>query len=202
MNDELSAQLAAKSWRIPDYVNGALWIEGDGETVRAEGPAGLFTLKSPSAWINVRWGSANGAVLARLRWQADCLNWNGRVRLGGYIDALHLSQLGTGGDEYYGVVFFGGQPLKPETSLYPTTGQRTRSVYAPPDFYKLIDSDVPETTSTWIASDDSPLLTMAQDAMFNKARVVFTGRLTTSAEHWERVLALPLMLETITLFAP
>jgi hypothetical protein len=202
MNDELSAQLAAKGWRVPDYAASALWIEADGQAVRTEGPTGLFTLNAPAAWVNVRWGHAAGALLARLRWQADNLNWNGRIRVGGYVDGLHLSQLGTGGDEYFGVIAFGGQPLKPDTILYPGMTLRTHDVYVPPDFYKLIDSDVPESTTTWIASDEGPLLTMAQDAMFNKTRVVFTGRLTTGADHWERLLALPLILETITLFAP
>lgn len=200
MNDELSGQLAAKGWRIPEYAQHMLWLESDSETVKVEGHAGLFELSVPAAKLCVRFGHPQGAVLARLAWQPDNLGWSGRVRVGGFVDGLHMSHMGAV-EEFFGVIAFGGQPLKPGAALYARAADRQQPIYTSPNFYDLIDDEVPETTTTWITSEDSPLLTMAQDAMMNKSRVVFTGRLASN-DNWDKRLALPLMLESVTLFAP
>ncbi len=201
MNDEMSGMLAISGWRIPRYAQNALYLESTAGTVATEGASGLFTLPAPSARLVLRWGHAQGPALASLRWMPDSLGWDGTVSIGGYVDALHLMALDAQERVFVAVIHFGGQPLMPNTPLYPTAAQR-KQPHERSDFYRWIDESVPESHTTWLVSEESPLLTLAQDAMLNKLRVVFTGRLADDNAQWDKLLALPLTLEAITLAAP
>jgi hypothetical protein len=197
MNDDRTGMLATARWKIPAYAREMLWLDTESDAVQVEGERGLFQLDAPAEWLTLRWGHEKGPALARLRWRPDCLEWDGTVRLGGYVDSLHLTAL-PGIDEAIGVLHLGGQPLLPDTHFYTPAVQRTTASYEMPDFYGGLADDVPETYTSWLVGEDSPLLTMAQDAMLNKMRVWFSGRLGGFDQHF----ALPLVLEAITLFAP
>lgn len=201
MNDERTGLLTSANWKIPTYARSMLWLDTEAGTVKAEGERGLFQLEAPAEWLTLRWGGFTGPVLAQLRWQPDCLEWDGVVRLAGYVDSLHLTSL-PGLEGAIGVIHLGGQPLLPDTTFYVPASQRASSTYDMPDFYGGLASDVPETYTSWLASEDSSLLTMAQDAMFNKLRVWFSGRLAESRGGLDKHFALPLLLESVTLFAP
>jgi hypothetical protein len=98
------------------------------------------------------------------------------------------------------VLHFTGQPLRPDVQPYPDARQRNNpdTHYAPPDFVSSL-SDQTASTTTWLIGVDSPLLTLAQDAMMNDLRVWFMGHLAAEGSGWEEQLALPLLLESITL---
>lgn len=194
MNDERSNQLTSR-WPIPAYGQGMLWVDSDSGAAQAEGAHGLFQLPSPAPTVVVRWGGADGPALAQLRWRADSLDWDGAVRVGGFIDAMHLT-----GEPYpIAVLHVGGQPLRDDTLPYPGAHQRARVVA--PSFADGLAGEVEESMTTWLAPDDSPLLTLAQDALVSKLRVYCFGHLADEAGGWHTHFALPVLLDAMTLFA-
>jgi hypothetical protein len=202
MNDEHSAQLTYR-WRIPTYAQRHLWVTSyeqgvQTNAVQTQGEYGLFTLTTPATVLTVRWGNAEGAPLAQLAWRTDCLEWDGAVRLGGYFDALHITQAD---DLALGVVLMGAHPLKPGVGVYPTAGARAKAPYSFPAATDIDDS-LPEQLVTWLVGDESLLFNTAQDAMNAKLRVYAFGRLADEGNNFHKRFALPLLLEALTLFAP
>jgi hypothetical protein len=196
MNDERTSQLAA-NWLLPPYAREMLWVESESGIVQTEGAQGLFQLTAPAQWVVVRWGGAQGPALAQLRWRADSLEWDGAVRIGGFVDAMHLT-----GEPYpIAVLQVGGQPLSYETSPYPGADQRAHVPYAAPSFADGLADEVEEGLTTWLAPDESPLLALAQDALVSKLRVYCFGHLADEDGHWHHYFALPVLLEAMTLFA-
>lgn len=200
MNDELSGQLT-QTWTIPAYARDMLWVEGAGESVQARGPRGEFALDVPSPVVTVRWGGADGPPLVQLRWQVDSLEWDGAVRIGGYIDALHVTEQLDLPDALT-VLHVGGQPLKADSLPYPAFAERKQVPYAVPSFFDALAEDVGEGVTTWMALSDSPVLVLAQDALVNKLRVACYGSLAEDAAGWHEAFALPIILEAMSLFAP
>lgn len=196
MNDQCSGQLTS-DWRIPAYAQAMLWLESESGVVQAQGINGLFQLAAPSQTVVVRWGGAEGPALAQLRWRADSLDWDGSARIGGFVDALHL----TDQPHPIAVLSVGGQPLKADTPPYPPARERARVPYAAPAFADGLAEEVEEGLTTWLAPDDSPLLTLAQDALVSKLRVYCFGRLAAEDGGWHEHFALPILLEAMTLFA-
>lgn len=89
MTESMSNQLAAPDWEIPHYARDLLWVEGpSGGGVWAKGERGQFSLKAASPWALVRWGGADGPILAWRPWRGDTLGWDGAVRAGGYLDSI------------------------------------------------------------------------------------------------------------------
>lgn len=197
MNDELTGQLGRI---IPEYAQTALWLETDSGAVQTEGETGLFQLDVPAPALTLRWGHKAGPALARLKWQIDTLNWDGAVRVGGMVEAIHLTAL-PALDTTIGVIHLTGRPLRMDAVAYPIASQRHTASYSPPDFLDSIVEDVEDSTTTWLVGDDSPLMSLAHDALTNNLRVWFTGQLAENDSGWEQMFALPLLLETVTLFA-
>ena len=198
MNDQLSGQLG---WTIPAYARDLLWLDSEAGAVRLEGAQGLFTLNAPAQVLTLRWGGANGPALAQLRWRVDSLEWDGSVRIGGFVDALHITEVSDLPAPMV-VLQIGGQPLKPEVSAYPARAVRSSVPYPVPSFFDGIAEEVDETVTTWMSLDDSPALTLAQDALVSKLRVYCFGRLAEQMAGWHEHFALPIALEAMTLFAP
>lgn len=198
MNDQLSGQLG---WAIPAYARDLLWLTSEANAVKIEGKQGLFTLDTPADVLTLRWGAADGPALAQLRWQANSLEWDGVVRIGGYIDAMHITEL----DDLPApvtILHVGGQPLKPGASAFPGRAARRSVPYPVPSYFDGIADDIDETVTTWMALEDSPALTLAQDALVSKLAVYCFGRLAEQDAGWHDLFALPVALEGMTLFAP
>lgn len=198
MNDLLNGQLTS-DWSIPGYARDLLWIETESETVQTQGKRGLFTLSAPAERLVLRWGTPEGPALAALRWRPESLDWGGQVRIGGYIDALHSAEL-HGLPEPLIVLTVGGQPLKTIASPFPRPHERARAPISPLSFDEGLEADIAESVTTWAAFEGSPALLLAQDALVSKLRVWCFGRLADATLH--ELLALPLLLEEMTLFAP
>jgi len=198
MNDQLSGQLG---WKIPPYARDMLWLASDAGAVKLEGERGLFTLDAPAQTLTLRWGGENGAALAQLGWQADSLEWDGTVRIGGYVDAMHITEL-EDLPAPITVLQVGGQPLKPGVSAYPTRATRRNVPYPVPSFFDGLADAIDETVTTWMALEDSPALTLVQDALVSKLGVYLFGRLAAQNAGWHEHFALPIALEGVTLFAP
>lgn len=201
MDPNLRAQLTSPRWSIPRYARGALWLESvTGEVVRAEGEHGQFQLQDATQAVTVRWGSRAGPVVARLPWRPDSLDWDGRVWMAGYLDAMHI--MSAAGAESLAVVFLGGKPLRQETAPYPRASQRQRTPYAAPSFHTGLVTEVPECVTTWLVNVEGPLLAAVQDALNNNLRLHCFGALATEASGWGDQFALPIVLQAITLFRP
>lgn len=199
MNDEQRNQLTS-DWRIPPYARDQLWVEGESGAAQASGEFGEFELPAGgSAAVTVYWRDVHkGAALVRLGWQADSLEWDGGVRIGGYVDAMHITPIADG-ELVVAVIYLGGQPLHHNLRPYATAAHRDDD--APlPSFHAALASDVTETISTWIAPYDSPLTGIAQDAIQNNMRLHCFGRLADESSGWHRFFALPIILESMTVF--
>lgn len=197
MNDELRGQLTA-DWLIPDYAQGALWLQTEWDHIRVEGEHGLFALSSPAPLLTLRWGGIQGPALARLPWKADNLAWDGSVGVGGYVDALHRMQIR---NTPVAVLCMGGQPLKPTTTPYPDNRARFHLPYTKPDFHAGLAVELPESMTTWLVVGDTSLMTIAQSAMIHNLRMHLWGRLADGDEGWDDYFALPLVLKGATVFA-
>lgn len=198
MNDQLSGQLG---WAIPAYARDLLWLESDAGAVKLEGKQGLFTLEVPAQVLTLRWGGAEGPALAQLPWKADSLEWDGVVRVGGYIDALHITEL----EDFPApmtILQVGGQPLKPGVGAFLGRAARKSVPYTATNFFKGRVDEIEESVTTWMALEDSAALTLAQDALVSQLGVYLFGRLAEQNAGWHEQFALPLALESMTLFAP
>jgi hypothetical protein len=123
------------------------------------------------------------------------------VRVGGYVDALHITEL----DDLPApvtILHVGGQPLKPGVSAFPGRASRRAVPYPVPSFFDGIADNIDETVTTWVALEDSAALTLAQDALVSKLGVYCFGRLAEQDAGWHDLFALPIALEAMTLFAP
>ncbi len=199
MNDTTGGQLT-DGWQIPAYAQGMLHVDGGTGLITAEGPTGLFELEAASEYVTLWWGSVGGSALAQLRWQADNLGWTGTVRIGGGIDALHITAL-PGLEGALLLLHVDGQPLSPEFTPYPAATQRRLLPYPLPDFLEAVDEDVEPSNTTWLVPEASPLAAIAQDAMMNNLHIALQGHLADEAQGLHTHFALPIVLDAITLFA-
>lgn len=199
MNDETSGQLCSH-WQIPEYAQKLIWVDSEQETTVTEGPAGLFTLTAPAPVITLRWGSPDGAPLTQLNWQPDSLEWNGDIRIGGAVEAIHIREI-PGLPDAVMIVTIEGVPLRPTAMPFHPAHLRETSVDREVDYYTGIDGDIRPEITTWLSMLDSPLSTIVQDALLNKNRIHLYGRLAEEKAGFHRVFALPILLEAITLFS-
>jgi hypothetical protein len=198
MNDEIRNQLT-DTWSIPAYARNHLWVEGMSGAAQAEGEHGEFELPSPSPDLTIYWQDVHqGAALAHMPYKPATLNWDGRVRIGGYVDAIHITPI-NGGEVTVAVIHLGGQPLHHHIEPYATPYAREQASFAP-DFHTALCSNVAESFSTWLALEDSPLTRMAYDSMLNNLRLHCFGRLADDASGWGNLFALPILLEAVTVF--
>lgn len=201
MNETLNSQLAAPHWQIPQYARDLLWVESASGGDWASGERGQFSLKAPSPWVTVRWGGAEGPILAWRPWQHETLGWDGAVGVGGYLDSMHVTEI-AGLDFPIMVFCLAGQPIKHDWSPYPIAEQRKQVPYTMPDFFGGLAVEAQETTTTWLAPEPSAFATIAQDALVNNLRLFCQGHLAEDAGGWAKHFALPILLESVTLFSP
>ena len=201
MEQVQKGKLVASNWAIPRYGQGLLWLESRSGLVQPKGEHGLFTLETFTPNLVLRWGKQDGPALAHLPYREETLGWDGAVRIGGYIDALYMTEI-PGLDFPIMLVYLGGQPLKHHHNPYPAAAMRTQTPFPTPDFYVGLAAEVPETITTWLVAEHSPLSTLAHDAMVNNLRLYCFGRLAEEAGGWHNYFALPILLEAIMVFAP
>lgn len=200
MNDDLAGQLTS-DWQIPAYAQNRLWLDTETGSAKCEGAHGLFELEAPAQILTLRWNADDGLPLTQLKWQIDNLHWDGSVRLGGLVEAIHLTEL-TGVDFPLAIVSFSGQALRPSTKPYPDASQRELKQFALPDYLEGVDDDSEPMTVTLITFADSPLAGIAQDSLVQKHPLHVYGTLDNNEAHREDFFALPIVWESVTVFAP
>ena len=200
MNDEQSGQLTTE-WQIPAYARNLLWLDTEAGSARCEGAQGLFELAAPSSELTLRWGGADGAPLIQFRWQPDDLGWAGEVRVGGMVEAIHLTEI-PALDDLLAVIFFSAQPLLPAIRPYPDARQRPFATDDFPQYEKGVDDRLSPAIITLITLQDSPLAATAQEAMLQKMPLYAFGQLADEMQGWHEFFSLPILWDSVTLFAP
>lgn len=201
MNDELTGMLCSKKYRIPDYAQNRLWLDSEVGASKVEGEKGIFSLEAPTNLLTLRWNGADGLALTQLAWQSDSLQWDGKIRLGGIVEAVHLTEL-EAIEMPMALIYFSGQPLKPEIHAYPDTSQRNLSRFSPPDYLAGVDELEMPMTVPLITFAESPLVAIAQESLMQKNPLYAFGTLAEEDDEWHEYFALPIVWESVTVFAP
>lgn len=200
MNDELTGALC-DDYEIPAYAQDRLWLDSEGGAARCEGESGLFSLNAPAQILTLRWNGADGIPLTALNWQADNLGWDGSIRLGGIVEAIHLTEL-EDVEMPMALIYFSGQSLKPELRPFPDASQRQLSRIQPPEFLNGINELEHPMTVPLITFAESPLVAIAQESLMQKNPLYVFGKLADEEDEWHEYFALPLVWESVTVFAP
>lgn len=200
MNDDLTGQLT-HNWELPTYAQNHLWLDGDASSAKCEGTHGLFELDAPEQILTLRWGSNDGAALTQLKWQIDNLQWDGSVRLGGIVEAVHLTEL-PDIELPMAVIYFSGQPLYPYTTPYPNAAQRQLTRFEIPNYIDGVDDNIQPTIVTLITMAESPLVAVAENSLLNSVPLHVYGSLAHQDDGWHEFFAMPLVWESVTIFAP
>jgi len=198
MAEKLMVNLTS-TWQVPTYAQEQLWVECDGGIVQCQGENGQFEVLGETSSAIIRWGDKDGPALLEIPWQVESLDWDGSVRIGGYLDGIHVTAL-------HGmsitVLFAGGQPLSKTQRPYPMAAFRRNHIYRFTDFHDGLVAELQESFTTWLIPEDSPLDTLAHEAMTNNLRLHLWGKLADDESGWGMLFALPIVLEGITVFAP
>jgi len=185
------------TWNIPPYAQPHLKIRTDiGKQYSITGTQGHFKFDETPATITVCWGTA---PLTQLEYTSESLDWDGTIRLGGFVTAIHMTEL-QAIDMALAIITMEAHPLKPTVKPYLSSNQRANHPYTPPDGLDGIDDETPEGVTTWIAEIDSPLTGVMQDAMNQGHRIHAYGQLAPEEHGWHQFFALPILLESVTTF--
>lgn len=184
-------------WKIPPYAQPHLKITTDaGIEFPVIGENGEFTVDDTPRIVTVGWGDA---PLTQLRWASESLDWDGTVRVGGFVTAIHMTEL-QAIDVPLAIITMEAYPLKPSVVPFLSPNERNTQPYAPSDCLVGIDDETQEGVTTWIAEIDSPLTGVMQDAMNQGHRLYAFGQLATEEHGWHQFFALPILLESVTMF--
>ena len=186
-------------WRIPSYAQSMIWAKNAVDAAPTTGEEGTVTLGIDKSPITLHWGNAQGPAFTQLKWQPDDLHWDGSIRIGGMVDAVHLSAF-AGLDETIAVVHIGGQPLLPDTAPFARADQRQNMPYAEPEWLEGIDNEVDFGYTTWLVGEESPLYAIVYDALSSKLPIHAYGLLPSVTQGWHQHVALPILLQAITVF--
>lgn len=200
MIDHLSGTLTVSD-TIPYYAQEKLLLQGDGEVATISGASGEYSFTAvPSALLSLRWLEKDGPALGVFHWQPGSLEWDGSIRIGGYLDAIHFQPL-PGTDHYVAVLYLGGQPLQSRL-VTGASGSQPINIGQKADFHRGLSSYLPETVTTWILDQDHPLATQAQTVLLRNARMHLFGHLATDEDPVSTHFDLPIRLQAMTIFAP
>lgn len=200
MNEERAGRLSANSWSIPPYIQKALWLDNGAQSLQVEGELGLFEFKDPAPMLTLRWGAPDGVPVRHLAWQTDDLGWRGEVRVGGMVECIHYTEIPEA-EALIGIVHISGHALAPQVAPYLSAARRMGAWYRSPDFYEGIVQDQDPALTTWLVPDDSPLMSLAHDALMNKMPLYLFGQLAKQESLWQKKFALPIIFESATIFA-
>ncbi|MEP7289232.1 MAG: hypothetical protein ABI947_26065 [Chloroflexota bacterium] len=193
----LNGQIA-DDFRIPNYAQNMLYVLTETEAVQAQGKQGTFALHAPSeGLVRLVWGTPDGPPLAF--WENSerhNLQWDGRVKVGGFVERLHALEVG--GIEVVIIEVIGGVFSADHVGL-PSLNDMRHGVFArPSDSEPLGDRQA----YPLIILAESNLAGLAQDALVSGLAVDAYGSLANEASSWHELVGLPLLLDSLTLLAP
>ncbi len=225
----IAGDLTAPDFPLPAWAQGrlsiALWDRDQGPEralacATATGPHGAFRLDldaaaqaalsltgyrpAPQHVVSVGWGQARDPVLANLPWPADWaarkrlnLAWDGQVTLIGHVEQIHYQEAG-------GLLL---AALELSGYAAPITYRRLPPLPASSADRHGLDADrrlddAPEQVAYVLLDAESPLATVALDALVSSLRVVCVASLGPQEGGWHAVVDLPLLLDALTIVGP
>ncbi len=194
----VSGQLT-EQFQIPAYAQDMLYVVTRDGAAQAQGKHGAFNLTTPpEGVVQITWGAADGPTLAFWNNAAEWLNlrWDGRVKVGGFIERLHARELG--GLELVIVEVVGG-PFAVDHVGLPSLNDMHNGIFARPADTEPFKKD---QAFPFIVLAESNLASLAQDALISGLAVDAYGSLASEAGRWHEVVGLPLLLDSLTLLAP
>jgi|GEM_PF-3935178 len=227
--DAIAGDLTAPDFHLPTWAQDRLWIalwdrdrgpEHVLASAAATGPRGAFRLDldadaqaalcltgyrpAPQHVVSVGWGQSRDPVLANLPWPADWaarkrldLGWDGQVTLIGHVEQIHYQEAG---GLLLAVLELSGYAA-PVTYCrlppLPASGKDRHGL----DADRRLD-DAPEQVAYVLLDAESPLATVALDALVSSLRVVCIAGLGPQEGDWHAVVTLPLLLEALTIVGP
>ncbi len=147
----------------------------------------------------IHWGGADGPPL--VFWESpiepfDALRaWDGRVKIGGFVERLHARQIG---DVEFTVAEVVGGAFAADYNGLPTLDEMRRGIYARP-----ADTEPRGSGHSYplIMFSESNFAALAQDALVSGLAIDAVGRLAADSDGWHEVCGLPLLIESLTLLA-
>ncbi len=185
-------------YRIPPYAQDMLFIVTDDHIEPLRGNQGNLDDFSIKGLTRLNWGTPNGPTL--VFWENGVssrdLHWEGRVKIGGFVERLHALEIG--GLEVV-IIEVGGGPLATDHIGLPSLADMQRGIFARPSDVEPLDND---RAYPFIILAESNLAALAQDALVSGIAVDVDGTLAEEAGKWHEIVGLPLLLESLTLLAP
>jgi len=185
-------------YRFPAYAANMLYLLTDtGATLLAADQRKFTADVPPDSDVRITWGAPDGPILAWWRYAGEpTVWWDGRVKVGGYIERLHAGE--TGGLEYVVAEVVGGPFFMDHVGLPSLHDMRGGTFARPADAEPLVDDQV----YPLIMLAESNLAALAQDALVSGLAVDAYTALASDANGWHEIVGLPLLLDTLTLLAP
>ncbi len=183
---------------IPAYAQDMLYVVSGDEQTPTRGKYGKFKLdQTPNGPVSIRWG-ATGPTLAAWNEAPDGPNlaWDGRVKVGGFIERFH--GLEVGGLEVVIAEVVGG-PFPIDHVGLPSLDDMHHGIFARPSDAEPLGHD---QAYPFVVLAESNLSTLVQDAMVSGLAVDAYGSLAGEAGRWHDVVGLPLLLDMLTILAP
>lgn len=185
-------------FRLPVYAQDMLFVVTGAGSAAAQGPQGSYLLDHPpEGALRVTWGAADGPTLAF--WpdaEQAHLRWDGRVKVGGFIERLHARELG--GLEVIIIEVVGG-PFAADHVGLPSLNDMKHGIFARPSDTEPFGQG---QSYPFIILAESNLAGLAQDALVSGLAVDAYGSLASEAGGWHELVGLPLLLDSLTLLAP
>ncbi len=188
----------SESFAIPAYAQDMLYLVCDDNAVQTRGKYGKFKLDAaPPGPLSVTWGAGGPTLVV---WshppEAARLQWDGRVKVGGFIERFH--GLEVGGVEVVIAEVVGG-PFPINHVGLPSLDDMHNGIFA-----RLSDAEPlgRDQSYPFIILAESNLAALAQDALVSGFAVDACGSLADDAGRWQEVVGLPLLLDTLTILAP
>ncbi len=186
------------SFSIPGYAQDMLYVVTDAGVAQTLGKNGQFALETlPEGQVRITWGTSEGPILTY--WNNVSmldLEWDGHIKVGGFIERLHAHEVG--GLELIIVEVVGGAFPVNHTGLASLADMRQGIFARPADTEPLGTGQA----YPFVVLAESNLAALAQDALVSGLGVDAYGSLASEASRWHDVVGLPLLLDNLTLLAP
>lgn len=183
---------------LPKYSQNMWWLANEHGEVTQVRPDGHFEFNSANT-LNLHWGHPAGAILNR--WQLTRqtplkLDWDGIVRLGGFIERTHIFE-----DDELGLMvaeLVGG--------AYPENYQELPSLadlQMKPFSRNETDTDVSNQRHWYslLVSLDSPFADFLNQCLVNGNAIDCQCSLGDDEGGWHELVGLPLIVERLTLLS-
>lgn len=179
--------------KLPNYAKDMLWMTS-GEDFQAQVPENLqVRLENLTTGLTLRWGTPNGSPLRHWTTVSKDIVWNGHVRVGGHVECLHVLSF----DEADLLI------VEIRGSLLPMNNPRLPSLadlkQAP--FERNVFTDFEEGWYAFITETDSPFADFLHHSLVNGQSLDCYGVLADEASGFHQIVGMPMLLESVTLYA-